>query len=235
MTGEQQGRRLVSHPFQVLSDRQQHAALAASLAVALLVRQQMRVRAKTRTAPHGTLSFALAGAVAKARTIRQSWRPRTRRQVNHNLHLDPLFSLAWTNAIALACVAAASALRSRGWPGAGFGAVLAWGQAGAALLAAGKDVALLALLRGRGQPPLAQVERWAAVVEISLKGLGIAYAAAGGAAWLADRLDVARHGDDAAGREEPAGALRRPCSPPDATPPRPSGHQAPARPRTSTA
>ena len=80
MTGEQQGPRRVSHPFQALSDRQQLAAFVASLAVALVVRQRMRVRAKTPTAPHGTLSFALAGSLAKARTIRQSWSPQVRRQ-----------------------------------------------------------------------------------------------------------------------------------------------------------
>lgn len=175
------------HPLEMVTGRWLLGTAVVLAALALAVRAKMTVHAKTRAAPHGMMSLATASDRAKVRRIVASWDRGIRRKADLNLRLDPLFSLAWTTAIALADLWAARALRGQGWPGGGVGVPLAWGQWLAALLASVKDVALLALLRGHGARWLPHVARWSALPEIGLKGVGLTYAAAGGIAWRAAR------------------------------------------------
>ncbi len=190
------------HPLEAVTGGRRLGAAGVLFAIALAVRAKMQVDARTRAAPYGMMSFALARDPTAARRIVASWDRRTRRQAHLNLRLDPLFSLAWTTAIALADLRAARALRRRGWPGAGAGVPLAWGQWLAAALAGAKDAALLALLRGRTERPLPRVARWCTATEIGLKGAGLAYAAAGG---LARLLGLRRRADRRRSLSAPTG------------------------------
>lgn len=180
------------HPFQAISGGRRFRAVVALLTLALSVRKTMAVpTAQTRMAPHGMLSFALAGDASKARAIIASWDTHVRKRAAVNLGLDPLFSLAWTNAIGLACIWAAEVLGARRWPAAQLGVALAWAQWPAALIATAKDVALLLALQGHAARPAHCVIRLGALLEIAVKGAGLAYAVGGGLAWLTrngDRL-----------------------------------------------
>ena len=175
------------HPLKAVTGRCRLVGNVALAVTALAIRVKMHVHAKTQAAPHGMMSFAGAGDPAAARGIVASWDREVRAKADRNLRLDPLFSLAWTNAIALADLWAGRWLRTAGWPGAGVGVHLAWGQWLAAVLAAAKDAALLAMLRWHARSPLPVLARWWTVTEIGLKTAGLVYAAAGALAWLAGR------------------------------------------------
>jgi hypothetical protein len=134
------------------------------------------------------MSLALAKDVATVQRIRRSWDDRTRHEADRNLRLDPLFSLLWTSALALADLWAGDQLARRGRPGAGCAECIAWAQWLAAALATAKDAMLLALLRGRTQRMLAPMARWVTIVEIATKGTGFLYAVVGIASAAADLL-----------------------------------------------
>lgn len=161
------------HPYGVLSSGQQ---LGLSVALALIswsLHRRQSVNAKTKEAPHGTMSFVLANRSRDVQRIRSSWSRSTRQAVDGNLRLDMAFSLTWTNAIALADLWAAGRLsRPR------LGDAMAWGQWGAALLAPAKDIEKVFALRDGAKPRLEDIGRWAAVTEISIKSSGIVFALA---------------------------------------------------------
>lgn len=174
------------HPFRALT-AQQRLGLSTVLAiVALVVHRRQSVHAKTPAAPHGTMSFALTDHPKKAKRIRSSWPRSTRQAVDGNLRLDILFSLAWTNAIALADLWAAEQMAARQWPIARIGDAMAWTQWGSAIFAVTKDVEKLVALQGRARQWLERVGRWATMMEIATKGAGITYAGAAGVARLYD-------------------------------------------------
>lgn len=203
------------HPYQQLSDRQYIAAFVVSLVLALVARCQMRVDAKTPTAPHGTLSLALAGTRKRARAVLWSWGPRTRQEIDRNLRFDPLFSAGWTNVIALACVAVAAGLHASNRRGARLGVQLAWSQPAAATLSTAKSLGMIAVIRGRDEPAFLRLVGLMTIVEIGLKSSGLLYAVAGIVIWLVDGFRRRRAPTEAlARRSSPtlqAGGATPPC------------------------
>lgn len=172
------------HPFQAMTETTRWWTGGVLLVVALIVRKVMAApQAQSPAAPHGTLSLALTGNRAEANTITSSWDAGTRTRVATNLSLDMLFSVAWTTSLALACVAAADRLRRRSWPLSSMGAVLAWSQGIAMVLAIVKDVVLLIFLRSDVPTPLLRLTRWCTVIEMTIKGIGVVYALVGALAW----------------------------------------------------
>ena len=78
------------------------------------------------------------------------------------------------------CDGLGRALTSRGWPLAGEGAALAWGQWLAAWFDAVENIALIAMLFGAVVSPWPQVAYWCAVIKFALVFLGLVYAFYGG-------------------------------------------------------
>lgn len=50
-----------------------------------------------------------------------------------------------------------------------------------------KDADKLTTLRGRTERPLERGARWAAIVEIAIKGIGVMYVAVAAGTWLVER------------------------------------------------
>jgi len=142
----------------------------------------------TAAAPQGIVSFELAGTVAKAQAIIDSWSPLARMQAAFGLGLDYLYMPVYSTMIALACVWVAAAWRRR-WSGAAsFGIVLGWGLWLGALLDAAENAALLTILLGPVVEPWPQIASWCATIKFALILLGIGYALAGGIGGLAEKL-----------------------------------------------
>lgn len=137
--------------------------------------RRQSVNAKTDAAPHGTLSLAMATRSGRLRRIRTSWSRSTRRAVQVNLRLDMLFSLTWTNAIALSDLRAADWMARQNWPIVSLGNAMAWAQWGAAILSTTKDIEMLLTLRELTNPSLEAIARWSAIIEIATKAIGLAY------------------------------------------------------------
>ena len=61
------------HPFQAISGGKRLRAVMVLLVLTAALRKAMWAHVKTGAAPHGMLSFALAGDAARARRIVASW------------------------------------------------------------------------------------------------------------------------------------------------------------------
>ncbi len=106
------------HPFQRLSPRAARGAFIPLLVITLLVMAILNVVSApltTPAAPMGIISYELAGTAAKAQSILDSWDSLTQLHAAFALGFDYVFMLAYSTAIALGCVMAASVLGSRGW------------------------------------------------------------------------------------------------------------------------
>lgn len=128
---------------------------------------------QTAAAPHGIVSFELAGDLETARGMIGSWGHRGEVHAALSLGLDYLFLVLYAGAIALGCVLVAGALAPR------VGAWLAWGQLAAAALDAVENYALIRVLLGSPRelwPPLAA---GCAGVKFALVAAGLAYVAIG--------------------------------------------------------
>ena len=171
------------HPFQRLSPRAARGAFIPLVVVTLLVMAILNLVSApltTPAAPMGIISYELAGTAAQAQSILDSWDSLTQLHASFALGFDYVFMLAYSTAIALGCVMAASVLGSRGWPLAGIGAGLAWAQWLAAGFDAVENFALTAMLFGGVAAPLPQVAYWCAVLKFGLVFLGLVYAFYGG-------------------------------------------------------
>jgi len=138
--------------------------------------------------PNGIVSFELAGSVAQAQAMLDSWDARARLYAAFGLGLDYLFMVSYALAIGLGCLRAAGTLGRR-WPWlAGLGRFLAWGLGLAALLDAVENVALTTmLLAGTASAPWPALAAGCATAKFVLVALGLLYALAGAVMWLVRR------------------------------------------------
>jgi hypothetical protein len=172
------------HPLESIQARQRRPFFALLLILTLMViigMQAVSGPLTTAAAPSGIVSYELAGGVATARAILDSWDAGVRVRVGLNLGLDYLFLVLYSTSIACACAWIAGALRERLRPLASVGALLAWGGWLAALLDAVENGALLTMLLDAPAQPWPGVAWWCAVVKFALVLLGLLFVLVGGA------------------------------------------------------
>ena len=142
---------------------------------------------KTAAAPHGIVSFELAGDAATAKTILDSWNARSRSVAGYSLGFDYLFLCCYSTSIAFGCVWAASQLQKRfawlGW----CGIAIAWGQWLAAIFDGIENYSLLMQLFNGSDGRLAAVAWWCAVLKFGLVIVGLGYFLVGPAALVVRR------------------------------------------------
>jgi hypothetical protein len=183
----------MTHPFQGLSPKAARSVFIPLLVTTLLVMALLNMVSApltTPAAPSGIISYELAGTLEKAQSILDSWDSLTQLHAAFALGFDYVFMLAYSTTIGLGCVMAAGVLRSRGWPLAGIGAWLAWGQWLAAGFDAVENIALIAMLFAGVASPWPQVAYWCAVFKFGLIFLGLVYAFYGGVVRLFIRMQL---------------------------------------------
>jgi hypothetical protein len=147
------------------------AATAVVMVAMWLIDQPLR----TAAAPHGIVSFELAGDVATAQLMLDSWDTRARAAAGLSLGLDYLFLVLYSTTLALACRRIAGRFAARGSALAGIGFALAWGQWIAAACDGVENFALIRMLLDGARAPWPTVAWWFASVKFGLLGLGFAY------------------------------------------------------------
>jgi hypothetical protein len=148
------------YPFEWLSKSAQKRAFVPLLVLTLAVMAGLRALdgpLKTGVAPSGIVSFELAGELAVAQSILESWGEMGRVSAGLSLGLDYLFLVAYATTITLACVLVAGSLARPARHLSSVGMCLAWAQLCAALLDCVENYALIRLLLG------SQREAWPAV------------------------------------------------------------------------
>lgn len=163
----------------------------AALALTLLILAVFRVidaPLQTAAAPQGIISYELAGTVARAQAMFDSWDARVRLYAAFGLGLDYLFMVSYAVAIGLAAAWAGRQLGAqRRWP-VRVGLALGSGLALAALLDAVENFALARMLfAGAAAAPWPALAAGCATVKFALVILGLVYAAAGALSWLIAR------------------------------------------------
>ncbi len=144
------------------------------------------------SAPSGIVSFELAGSVAKAQGMIDSWDTEAQHYAAFGLGLDYLFMVSYALAIGLGCLRAADVLGRRWIRLAGLGRLLAWGMGVAALLDAVENFALMKmLLAGAASAPWPALAAGCAAIKFGLVIAGLIYGLAGALTWLGSRF---RHG-----------------------------------------
>jgi len=168
----------LGHPFEWLSVPGQNRAFPVLFVFTLVVMASMQVLGgplSTEAAPAGIVSFELAGELARAQSMVESWGETGQIYAGLSLGLDYLFMVAYACAIALGCVLVARSLSQR----LGFlstaGVVLAWAQFGAALLDAVENYALIRILLGSQQELWPGVARWCAIFKFLIVAVGLVY------------------------------------------------------------
>ena len=182
-----------------LSRRNTIVVLAAGLTLAVvLLAAMVRLDRPLRTAaaPHGIVSFELAGTPAAAKAILASWGPDGRRQALLSLRLDYVFLVAYALVLWMLCRMVASAWPDRYRRTRRTGSILGNAQWAAALLDAIENSMLQMILAGSlaALPPL--VARWCALVKFTLIACAWLYIAIAGGVrllWFLTSRD-SRHG-----------------------------------------
>ena len=175
------------HPFERIPTSKRWQIFVPLLVLTLAVMAVLNVvdgPLKTGAAPRGIVSYELAGSVAGARAILDSWSSQARVYAGFSLGFDFLFMVLYSVTIAYACVWVSGGLQGFWRPLASAGLLLAWGQGVAALLDATENAALLVMLFGVPAVPWPQVARGCATVKFTLVFLGLVYAIVGGV-WAA--------------------------------------------------
>jgi len=170
------------HPFNRLSTSGQKRAFVALLALTLVVMVSLNALGgplNTEVAPLGIVSFELAGELALAQSMVESWGQTGQVYAGLNLGLDYLFMVAYSSSIALGCVLVARSLSRRGAFLSSVGVLLAWAQFSAALLDAVENYALIRVLLGSQQALWPAVARWCAIPKFSIVAAGLVYVAVG--------------------------------------------------------
>lgn len=167
------------HPLEAIPIGRRRRAFLPLLALTLLLMATLGGvdrPIRTAAAPNGIVSFEVAGDVAAAQRMIDSWDARARQFAAFSLGLDYLFMVAYSTTIALGCLWAADAFRT-GLPAlAVVGPWLAWGQWLAALLDGQENVALTVILLGGVAEPWPGVAWWCAVAKFVLIAAGLWYA-----------------------------------------------------------
>lgn len=179
------------HPFEYIPPAWRKnlfwPAFAASI-IFLLIFNTTGAPLITPAAPTGIVSFELAGSLAQAQAMIDSWNAQARLIAAFGLGLDYLFMLAYSTAIGLGCLMASDALRRRNWPLARLGPWLAWGQWLAAVLDGIENVALISLLIAGVSGAWPEIAWWCAAGKFALIFLGLVYAFLGLVVHLAGRM-----------------------------------------------
>lgn len=126
----------------------------------------------TAAAPHGMISFELAGTMERSAAILASWDQQARRLALLHLRVDFLYMLAYGLAISLGCRWAG------GRPGSKLrrlGLGLATGIWVAVLCDVGENIALLLLLQGPVVAPWPLVAALLAAVKFALVGVSLLF------------------------------------------------------------
>jgi len=171
------------HPFESIPAGKRRPLFALLLILTLIVMgvlQSVDGSLRSEVAPQGIVSFELAGDVAAAREILDSWGSQARVRAGFSLGFDFLFLALYSTTIACACAWISAALRGSVRPLALLGLLLAWGQWLAALLDAIENTALLITLLDVPAPPWPQIAYWCAIVKFTLVLLGLFYVILGG-------------------------------------------------------
>lgn len=153
------------------SRRNTIVVLAVGLTVAaVLLTAMVRLDQPLRTAaaPHGIVSFELAGTPAMVQAILASWGSDGRRQALLSLRLDYLFLIAYALVLWMLCRMVASAWPDRYRRLSRTGSIVGNAQWAAALLDVIENSMLQIILAGSlaALPPL--VARWCALVKFTL-------------------------------------------------------------------
>ena len=170
------------HPFTWLSASAQKWAFLITLILTLAVLAALQVLGRplnTAAAPASIVSFELAGDLATAREILDSWGPFGQVYAGLNLGLDYLFLLLYPTAIGLGCVLVAGELTNRLTGLAKAGVLLAWVLYLAATLDAVENFAMIKVLLGSGNPIWPPVARWCALPKFAIVILGLLYVLVG--------------------------------------------------------
>lgn len=185
----------MAHPFENTPPERRTSLFWASFVASLIIIFIFAVIGKplnTPAAPSGIVSYELAGSVAQAQAMLDSWDQTARLYAAFGLGFDYLFMLAYSSAIGLGCIIAAGALRKHAWPLAQLGGLLAWGQWLAAGFDAIENLALTVILLVNVASPWPELARWCATVKFILIFLGLVYAFLGLSVSLAGRLNQAQ-------------------------------------------
>jgi len=170
------------HPFRYLSAAARRRAFVASIALTAVVALPMaRLGAPltTETAPYGIASFELAGDLATAQAMVESWGEQGRLCAGIQLGLDYLFLVAYATCIALGCTLVSTWLTARAARMARLGVALAWGALLSGALDAVENWALVRVLIDSESAAMPVVAWWCAVPKFLLVLAGLAYCAVG--------------------------------------------------------
>jgi hypothetical protein len=171
-----------SHPFVWIQEPSRKIMfwLFAGLAVLTMsALQLLGAPLRTEASPAGIVSFELAGNIADAERILESWDPSAHIYAGLNLGLDFLFIDAYVGAIGLGCVLVGSLLERR-WHLLGVASgYLAWAIVLAGMLDCVENYALIRLLLGSHAAWLAPVAQWCAIPKFLFVLIGLLYIALG--------------------------------------------------------
>jgi hypothetical protein len=123
------------------------------------------------------VDFELAGSAPNAQAIIDAWSETDRIRAGFSLGIDYLYMPVYSTTIALACVLAASVLKSKAWRSIGM--LLAWGLWAAAIFDAIENVALFTELLGNNVAPYPQIAQICATTKFGLILAGLLYAVVG--------------------------------------------------------
>jgi hypothetical protein len=138
----------------------------------------------TPAAPHGIVSYELAGDFATSHAILQSWSPPAKSTAILIQGVDYLYPLVYSAWLSLAIIGLGSRL---GGAWRRFGAVMAWIVLGAGLFDAVENYALIAQLMHGATAHHARLAWWCAVPKFALIALGVAFLVLAGSTMLARR------------------------------------------------
>ena len=166
------------HPFRWISEssRTRTVIVVSLLAIGLLITlQALNAPLSTDAAPSGIISYELAGDVATAEEILESWGPEGRIYAGISLGLDYLFLFTYAIAIGLACVLLADRLSTRAAFLSTLGIWLAWGMIAAGAFDFVENYGLIRMLIGEGKPWWPTIVYWCAIFKFVLIGIGFVY------------------------------------------------------------
>ncbi|MBN1636374.1 MAG: hypothetical protein JW920_07660 [Deltaproteobacteria bacterium] len=169
----------ISHPFEKLSLSVKKRAFLVFLVLALVIMALLNIIGApliTDAAPAGIVSYELAKNIDMTAGILASWDETARISAGLSLGFDYLFMVAYSVAIALACVLSAGLFRSAL---TSLGMILAWLQFVAAILDAIENYALIRLLYGAVSQPWPLIAWACAIPKFAFVLLGILYALVG--------------------------------------------------------
>ncbi len=129
----------------------------------------------TKDAPCGIISFELAGSVAQAEEILESWNKDTRLHAAFNLGYDFLFIPVYVCTIALGCGIVSNTLRKRKRSLSSLGSLLAWGVILAGSLDVIENIALVKILYGSVASPWPEIAQWCAISKFGLVIFGLVF------------------------------------------------------------